>query len=405
MSDATTSTTANSAGSMPALAGRISLSALNRQAMSLLLVEDDPADARLLTEFLKRSRYFDFAIAFATSKAQALEIGCDKSFGLVILDYWLRTEASLPLHQSWSQSFPGVPILLVSSVDVADIQALALSCGANGYLHKNDLSPSALDAVIRTMLHTRLSEQRLRDSVMEQQRDQGKLRDSPQRRSHEVLSTLNAMHGFAQLLSTDSRDVLPGVDTAGYIDLIKQGSETLIDILRADLARAQTRDGPAKLSFHQEDIGKIIKSVALTAQHLCHDKGHSLLVSTVGGPVQAEVDKTAIYQLLLNLVTNAVKYSPRETTITLVLTDMGDRLKISVSDQGIGMSKSEVATALLRHARIVTPAEMTAPGHGLGLAMVTSIVEMHCGEMEIDSLKGWGTTVHIVLPVKRARLN
>ena len=387
----------------PAAPGSSQTSA--RRAMSVLLVEDDRADARLVTEFLRRSRFFNHEIIPAGDQTEAIGLASERSFDLVILDYWLRTQASLPLSAGWAAAFPSMPILLVTSVDVADVQSLALSCGANGYLHKNDLSPSALDAVIRTLLHSRQSEQRLRQTLSLRPQDAGRLRENVHEMSHEALSTLNAAHGFAQILSSDSRDVIPGADTAGYIDLIRQGSETLIDILHSYLSRAETADGVPRLVFQREDIGKIIKSVALTAQHQCHDKGHALLVSTIGGPVHAEVDKTAVYQMLLNLLTNAIKYSPRETMIALVLTDLGDRFKVSLSDQGIGMTTEETAFALQRYARNVTPAEISAPGHGLGLAVVSSIVEMHGGELQIDSVKGGGTTVHVTLPVRRARLN
>ena len=374
--------------------------------MALLLVEDDAADARLVTEFLARSRFFAHDIARAPDQAAAVALAGDKRFDVIILDYWLRTQASLPLSASWSSAFGDAPIVLVTSVDAADIQALALSCGASGYLHKNDLSPSSLDAVIRTMLHARQSETRLRAALSEKREGaaRGAIQDNRQAMNHEALSTLNAVHGFAQLLSSDSRDVMPGADMAAYIDLIKQGSETLIDILHSYLSRSAS-GGAQRLAYQREDIGKIIKSVALTAQHQCHDKGHSLLVSVIGGPVHAEVDKTAIYQLLLNLVSNAVKFSPRETTITLLLTDLGARFKMSLSDQGIGMSPQEAAYVVQRQARNVALADIAAPGHGLGLAVVSSIVEMHGGALQIDSAKGWGTTVHVTLPVRRRRLN
>jgi signal transduction histidine kinase len=378
--------------------------------MTLLLVEDDHADARLVTEFLIRSRFFEHEVVRAASQAEALALGEDRTFDLVILDYWLRTEASLPLNRSWAATFPGAPILLVTSVDASDIQALALSCGATGYLHKNDLSPSALDAVIRTMLHACESERKLRETLAGQPGEPNAARaaahdETAHGKSREVLSTLNAMHGFARLLSTDSRDVLPGMDTAGYIDLLKQGSDTLVDILRSYLSRATSADGAPKLVFQRADIGKIIKSAALTVQHQCHDRGHTLLESTIGGPVQAEVDKAAIYQMLLILLTNAVKRSPRESTITIVLTDMGERCKVAVSDQGVGMTKEEAASALARSARILTTAEIVQPGPGQGLAVVASIAELHRGSVDIESTKGWGTTVEVTLPVKRARLN
>ena len=376
-----------------------------RRPMSVLMVEDDNADARLMTEFLIRSRFFTHEVTRVTDQAEAVAAAPDKRFDLVILDYWLRIEASLPLGADWAAALHQTPILLVTSVDAADIQSLALACGADGYLHKNDLSPSSLDAVIRNLLHARQTEGRLLEALAQKQKAAGKPRENMSQTSHGALSTLNAVHGFAQILSSDSRDVIPGADTSGYIDLIKQGSETLIDILHSYLTRAENPEKTPKLTFRLEDIGKIIKSVALTAQHQCSGMGHTLLVSVIGGPVHAEVDKTAIYQMLLNLVANAVKYSPRETTMTLVLTDMGERFRIALGDEGVGMSKDDIAAAMQRHLRPPGPEDINAPGRGPGLAVVSSIVEMHGGAMHIESDNGWGTTVNVTLPVRRARLN
>ena len=164
--------------------------------MALLLVEDDAADARLVTEFLARSRFFAHDIARAPDQAAAVALAGDTRFDVVILDYWLRTQASLPLSASWSSAFGNAPIVLVTSVDAADIQALALSCGASGYLHKNDLSPSALDAVIRTMLHARQSETRLRAALSEKSESaaHGAIQNNRQAMNHEALSTLNAAY-------------------------------------------------------------------------------------------------------------------------------------------------------------------------------------------------------------------
>ena len=83
-----------------------------RRVMSVLLVEDDRSDARLLTEFLRRSRFFDHAITAAGDQDAAIALSREKPFDLVILDYWLRTQASLPLSPGWSAAFPAVPILL-----------------------------------------------------------------------------------------------------------------------------------------------------------------------------------------------------------------------------------------------------------------------------------------------------
>jgi signal transduction histidine kinase len=386
---------------------------VSREPMTVLLVEDDDADARLMGEFLNRSRYFDYRLTRAMNQAEAIALGADQDFDFVILDYWLRSQASLPLTEDWGGIFGGLPILLVTSVDVADIQALALDCGANGYLHKNDLSPSALDAVIRTMLHDRARgapQSRGTAAVADTDPSHDRRESVPRA----ALSALADVHGFTRFLSTESRDVLPSFDTAGYIELVRQCTDTLIDILRGFILRAENREKAPRPAFARADVGKVVASAALTLQHHCEAKRQTLLVSTIGGPIVAEIDKAALYQALVNLIANAIAFSPRDTTLTLVLTDMGDHFKLALSDQGVGMKPAELAKVVERARLLVSPEELAAlhgiataqpPTKGLGLAVVATIVEMHDGRFDIESRPGWGTTVTLRLPVKRPRLN
>ena len=406
---------------------RKSLSA-SRQPMTVLLVEDDAADARLMTEFLSRSRFFEYRITLAACAADALALGRDHAFDVLVLDYWLRGEASLPLRPDWDNVFAAVPTLLVTSVDAADIQSLALDCGARAYLHKNDASPSALDAVIRTMLHVRARAPQLAWPAAAS--GGAAAAGARQAAGEGTLAALADMHGFARVLSAGTRDIVPGAESAGYMELIRQGSETLIDILRGYLHRSAS-GASARPDFARTDVGNIVSSVALTTRHRCAEKGHTLLVSTIGGPVLAEVDKAVVFQMLLCLISNAVKFSPRESTITLVLADRKDHCTIAVSDQGIGMSRETVTLALERaRAMMASPAVAArllggqashglgerfgdepgeALGEGLrerlGLAFVAIVVELHRGTIDIESVEAMGTRVLVTLPVRRARVN
>jgi signal transduction histidine kinase len=119
-------------------------------------------------------------------------------------------------------------------------------------------------------------------------------------------------------------------------------------------------------------------------------------------PVIAMGDAQELDRLLSNLVSNAVKYTPVDRTITVVLTRCGDEIVLSCQDDGIGISAADRGKLFTEFFRSSIPLALEQPGTGLGLAIVARIVERHHGRIEVESELGVGSTFRVFLPAAPA---
>ena len=119
------------------------------------------------------------------------------------------------------------------------------------------------------------------------------------------------------------------------------------------------------------------------------------------GTVDGDADK--LTQVVSNLASNAIKYSPKGGTVTLATARHGGEAEIRVSDTGLGIPPAAVTTIFERYARHEAKDRELIKGTGLGLPLVRQIVEMHRGRVWVESEVGKGATFHVVIPVRRPR--
>ncbi|HUO13159.1 MAG TPA: ATP-binding protein, partial [Caulobacteraceae bacterium] len=149
-----------------------------------------------------------------------------------------------------------------------------------------------------------------------------------------------------------------------------------------------------------EDAVRMVKNRAEAA-------GLSVVIDVPSAP-DVEGDYRALKQVLLNLLSNAVKFTPRGGRVVLKAEGrrdtMGERVKVSVRDTGIGIAAQDLARLARPFEQIESQQSKTQQGTGLGLALSKSLVEMHGGVLEIESQPGVGTTVSFLLPVRQSRV-
>ena len=376
-----------------------------RAGLHVLLVEDDANDERIIRNYLNRSKFFDCSIVAASDIATARHEASSAEFDVMILDFWVKAEDSLGMLSSPGSHMFRAPAVVVSSLDMTDVQSQSLTAGAMAYLHKNDLTASSLDATLRTLLHSRAREDRLRRSLADKETEQEKMRDNTAEMAHEIMNTLNAVHGFAEIMTTTPAGAPGSAYVQAYPELIKNGSERLMTILHRYLAQAGTRNISADLHYEERCLIDTVDEAAKAMKQRCAAKSQDIDVVAMTDRLVAQFDHAAICQMIINLVSNAHKYSPIGCPIRITLDDMGDQVTICVIDQGVGMSEREIMIAQQRYARVISPSELVTSGNGIGFAVITSIVDMHGGTMEIESARDWGTTVTVRLPKKRPTLN
>ncbi len=180
------------------------------------------------------------------------------------------------------------------------------------------------------------------------------------------------------------------------LDQINQMSELVDGLLT--LARAD--EGRAPLAVEPHDVAALVTEAAETAEILGAEAGIAVSVDRPSGPVLLEVDASRIRQLLLNLVTNAVKYTPAGGQVRLGLEDRGAQVAITVADTGVGVAAGDLPHIFDRFWRADVARSRTGDraGAGLGLAITKWIAEAHGGTITVQSRPNRGTTFTVLLP-------
>jgi PAS domain S-box-containing protein len=219
--------------------------------------------------------------------------------------------------------------------------------------------------------------------------------------SHELRTPLNAIIGFSQVMADELMGPLGSQRYTGYARDICTSAQHLLGIISDILDVSKLEAGKAELDEEDAEVAGIVGDVL----QLVRERARALEVALdVDMPPElppVRVDVLKLKQVLLNLVTNAIKFSHAGGRVALHARLAADGLVIAVSDDGIGMDEEEVATAVSRFGQVASAWSRKHPGTGLGLPLAIGLVELHGGTLEIESRKGAGTIVTVRLPRDR----
>jgi signal transduction histidine kinase len=163
------------------------------------------------------------------------------------------------------------------------------------------------------------------------------------------------------------------------------------------LARADS--GVLRMDHKPVAVHELVAEVAAQMQKMADDQGVSLHLEKLT-PVTLCGDREQLFRLLLNLMDNAIKYTPAGGRVTLSLRRDGSQAEISVTDTGIGLSEAEQAQIFTRFYRAAQARSQSGGGAGLGLCIAQSIAEANGGKIQLHSSPGQGSTFTVVLPAE-----
>jgi signal transduction histidine kinase len=218
---------------------------------------------------------------------------------------------------------------------------------------------------------------------------------------HELRTPLNAVIGYADLLASGIAGPL-APKQADYVDIIHGSGKHLLQVINdiLDLATAET--GAIELREEAVAPRAVVERCASLMVERIEAGGLTLAVDHTGAPAEICADPTRLKQILIHLLSNAVKFTPRGGLIGLTARrTVGGGVAFAVSDSGPGMTEDEIARALETFGQIDGGLARRHPGAGLGLSLARRLAERHDGTLAIDSAKGRGTTVTVALPASR----
>ena len=220
--------------------------------------------------------------------------------------------------------------------------------------------------------------------------------------SHELRTPLNAINGFSEIMVGEMFGPLGDKRYQEYAQDILSSGQHLLALINDILDMSKIEAGKMNLRFEPLHLGDVIEDAVRLVQNRAESAGLTVDVALPDLP-EVEADYRAIKQVLLNLLSNAVKFTPHGGRITVGgekrRDPLGERVRISVRDTGIGISAEDLGRLARPFEQIESQHSKTQQGTGLGLALTKSLVEMHEGALEIESEPGKGTVVSFVLPL------
>jgi two-component system, cell cycle sensor histidine kinase PleC len=219
--------------------------------------------------------------------------------------------------------------------------------------------------------------------------------------SHELRTPLNAINGFSEIMAGEMFGPLGDARYKGYAaDILKSGQH-LLSLINDILDMAKIEAG--KHTLHYEAVS--LKEICEDALRLMRGKvSEAGLTAALDAPdlPDVEADHRGLKQVILNLISNAVKFTPEGGSIVVALSrPNADHVRVAVTDTGIGIAPEDLARLARPFEQVEGQHSKTTQGTGLGLALSKSLIEMHGGELSMESEPGRGTTVGFVIPVRR----
>jgi signal transduction histidine kinase len=217
--------------------------------------------------------------------------------------------------------------------------------------------------------------------------------------SHELKTPLTSIRMFAEtlLLGRTSR----AETRHEYLETIVNETERLTRLINNVLEFSKIEQGTKTYRLAPQSVAEIIEGAAKVMEYPLAQEGFELRRNLEPSVPSLPVDRDAIQQAVLNLLSNAMKYSGDSRTIELALSSTPREVHISVSDRGCGIPESEQGRVFQKFYRSASAERQHIPGTGLGLTIVEHVAAAHGGRVSVASQVGHGSTFSIVLPIPR----
>lgn len=368
----------------------------------VLLLEDDPADARLVDLMLRKAPRTLFSVEICSKLAQAVERLAQGGFNVVLADLSLPDSSGLATLKALTDTAPDMAVVVLTGND-DDAQAIeALKHGAQDYLVKGRDDGFILSRVVRYAVERKNAEQALREA-----RD--KAEEAAQVKSlflatvgHEIRTPLNGILGMARLLLDTPLDQRQKV----FAETVVSSGELLLGLVNDILDFSRLEADGLTLETTSFDLLNMVEDIRLLMAPRAADKGLTL-GCRFPPEVQRQVsgDPLRLRQVLLNLVGNAIKFTANGSVmIAVAKEETSGMVRFTVSDTGIGIPEEARDILFNEFSQADSSVARRYGGAGLGLAICKRLVTLMGGAIGFDSTPGSGTQFWFRIPFSDAVL-
>jgi signal transduction histidine kinase len=349
----------------------------------VLLIDDDPDDAVMTRDLLADvGEGRRFRMEWARTYSEGLDRVLSGEHDVCLLDYRLGERDGLQLLREALARGCRAPVILVTGQGDDEVDIEAMRAGAADYLVKGEISAPILERSIRYAIERQRMD-RLKDALIAFV-------------SHELRVPITAVKGFALTLQQGELEL----DELGVecVDAILNASDHLLRMIDSflDLSRVQAGYGIELVPAELDPAELVEQAVAVQRAAAVHC---TLSTECGVGLVPILADRDRLLQVLLNLLSNADKYSPGGGEVRVSVTAEPAGLRFAVADHGLGIPLEAQADVFTPFYRVPSEGRHHVRGTGVGLFLCRQIVEAHGGTIGVESESGHGSTFFFTIPL------
>ena len=370
----------------------------------VLVVEDDQDDFYTVERLLGRATNSIYEITHIDNYDDALAALRSARFDVALLDYFIGEHRAAEIVSALGPQAP-VPVIMLTGKDITGPEREALQAGAFDFLDKNELNPPSLTRSIDFALNRfqieyqlRQSEERLR--LAREEADQANRTKSEflAQMSHELRTPLNAILGYSEIIKDDVFAHGLSEQYREYAQAVHASGHHLLNLINDLLDLSKIEAGGCTLDIRSIALVPLIEEVLTLFVPIAAERNIRISCDVPVSMVRVRADERALKQIVVNLVSNAVKFSHEGGEVTIRGRETSEVSTLTVIDRGIGIRPEETQAALTPFEQTSGATHAKENGTGLGLPITKLLVEQHGGTLMLDSTPGAGTRITLNFP-------
>lgn len=365
---------------------------------TILVVDDDETFRLLVRDSLEAE---DYHILEAAGGEDALRILRKEQADLVLLDVAMpgRNGFSVCEEIRSDPALADISVVMMTSTNQIDAVRQAFAVQADNFIAK-PVDWELLPYLLRFTLRRRDDAIALRDALARSRAADEARAQFLAAMGHELRTPLNAIIGFSEVIATNALGATDMARYAKYGEHILNGGRRLLAMINAILDLVDIQDKNMVLSLSSLNVASVLESMRGKLEGLCFAAGHAFVMHCESGLPEVLVDRVRIGQIVENLVSNAVKFTPAGGKVEIAVLNSKGGVDIRIADSGIGMSREGIEIAMQAFRQLDASLSRKHEGAGLGLSIAKALTELHEGTLSIESEVGHGTVVTVHLPVR-----
>lgn len=360
----------------------------------VLLVDDDEDDYLIIRSLLGKLPGNPFALDWIPTFKSAQQAINKADHDVYLIDYRLGAHTGLDLVRPLNLPERPEPFIILTGAGDERIEQEAMRIGAADYLVKGSFDTELLSRVLRYSLQRKQMEQQRVQQLL----DISKTKDEfIALASHQLRTPATAVKQYVGMLLEGFAEPLTDSQSE-FLRSAYESNERQLQIIDDILRVAQVDLNKVVLQRQPVDIGTLVSDILEEQHQGFAARNLKLVFKAPSEEISVTIDPARFRMAVGNLVENAIRYTPEGRSITVSVRDTGRQIRISIADEGVGIDPTDYDKLFQKFSRIDNPLSTEAEGTGIGLYWSKRIVDLHGGDILVDSEVDKGSTFTVVLP-------